>query len=224
MTRESFEKKLASEADKLKLSGARRRAYIDGPLNAVFPPQRKKKLTALLRAQANPIKKKTTNRPHQKPTITTASATGAGATATITSTDTSTDTHTSTTGNTTDTSTDTNAKNARHARGVVKRKKNPVTPANKQTQIECAMKLFKRFRLDDPQFVDELKVLFPEVAMTIGTCDGVLYTTKRNGKVEHYVHEFAQKSKPILAASWDGKQLLILGGRYDFTQDGITDY
>lgn len=104
------------------------------------------------------------------------------------------------------------------------RKKNPVTPANKQTQIECAMKLFKRFRLDDPQFVDELKVLFPEVAMTIGTCDGVLYTTKRNGKVEHYVHEFAQKSKPILAASWDGKQLLILGGRYDFTQDGITDY
>lgn len=108
----------------------------------------------------------------------------------------------------------------RKARAV---KKNPVTEANQQTMIEHAMALFQRFRLDDPKHIDDVVYKTPEVAMTIGFCDGILYTTKRNGKVERYKHEFKKSARPILASSWDGKQLVIIGGSYNFTQDGITD-
>lgn len=107
---------------------------------------------------------------------------------------------------------------------AAKRRKNPVVPATRQTQIEHAMKLYKRFRLDDPEFVDEVDHPHVEVAMVIGECDGVLYTTIRNGRKEEYIHEFAKKSKPLLVASWDGKQVLLVGGKYNFTEQGITDY
>lgn len=103
------------------------------------------------------------------------------------------------------------------------RVKNPVEPANRQTQIEHAMALFKRFRLDDPQHIDDVAFTTPTVGMVIGDCDGILYTTKRNGKVERYKHDFKKSARPLLVASWDGKQVLLVGGNYNFTQDGITD-
>lgn len=103
------------------------------------------------------------------------------------------------------------------------RRKNPVDAANKQTQIEHAMALFKRFRLDDPQHIDDVAFTTPTVGMVIGDCDGILYTTKRNGKVERYKHDFKKSARPLLVASWDGKQVLLVGGNYNFTQDGITD-
>jgi hypothetical protein len=102
-------------------------------------------------------------------------------------------------------------------------KRNPVGEPNQQTKIEQAIRLFERFRLDEPKFVDELPAPAVDVAMTIGFLDAVEYTTKRAGKVELYRHEFAKKSRPLLVASWDGAQLLILGGKYDFTKDGIID-
>lgn len=104
------------------------------------------------------------------------------------------------------------------------RKPNPVKEATREQKVQNAMRLFERFRLEEPRFVDEVDAPICDVAMVIGHCDGVLYTTVRDGKTEKYVHDFAKKSRPILAASWDGKQLFILGGRYNFTQDGITDY
>jgi hypothetical protein len=59
--------------------------------------------------------------------------------------------------------------------------------------------------------------------MLIGTCDGVLYTTSRSGKTEKYIHKFSGISRPLLASSWDGKQLYLLGGAYNFTDEGIVD-
>lgn len=103
------------------------------------------------------------------------------------------------------------------------KKINPVGVPNTQTKIEQAIRLFERFRLDEPKFVDELPAPAVDVAMTIGFLDAVEYTTKRAGKVELYRHEFAKKSRPLLVSSWDGTQLLILGGKYDFTKDGIID-
>jgi len=111
----------------------------------------------------------------------------------------------------------------RKAKKKVVRRKNPVDKANRQTQIEHAMALFKRFRLDDPQHVDDVKFSTPEVGMVIGDCDGILYTTVRNGKTERYQHDFKKSARPLLVASWDGKQVLLVGGNYNFTQDGITD-
>lgn len=57
----------------------------------------------------------------------------------------------------------------------------------------------------------------------MGRLDGVLYTAKRDGKMERYIHEFNAKSAPILAVSADGDELRILGGAYEVTERGIED-
>ena len=63
----------------------------------------------------------------------------------------------------------------------------------------------------------------PKVGLVIGKLDGVLYTTVRDGKRESYIHEFRARSRPLLAASSDGTQLRIVGGRFEFTDAGIED-
>lgn len=62
-----------------------------------------------------------------------------------------------------------------------------------------------------------------DTALLIGEMDGVLYTTIRDGKTESYIHKFSKKSRPQLAASFDGKQLYVIGGSYTFTDRGIVD-
>jgi len=59
--------------------------------------------------------------------------------------------------------------------------------------------------------------------MEIGKLDGVLYTTTHGRKTLKYIHKFTGRSRPILATSADGKRLFILGGAYNFTEDGIVD-
>jgi len=63
----------------------------------------------------------------------------------------------------------------------------------------------------------------PRVAAVVGECDGVLYTTVRDGKTESYIHRFRARDRPLLAVSPDGRQLLLIGGRYRFTEAGIVD-
>jgi len=63
-----------------------------------------------------------------------------------------------------------------------------------------------------------------DVVFRVGTVDGILYTTVRDGNTEKYIHEFKKKSRPHLAVSHDGKQLFILGGGYAFTERGIVDH
>lgn len=107
---------------------------------------------------------------------------------------------------------------------TVSRRKNPVTPATKSAKVNRAVALYERFRLENPEYVEEINLTLPDVAMVVGECDGILYTTIRDGKKEKYVHKFAAKSKPTLAASSDGKQLLLIGGHYNFTERGIVDF
>lgn len=59
--------------------------------------------------------------------------------------------------------------------------------------------------------------------LVIGELDGVMYSATRDGRREKYLHEFRRKSRPLLAVSNDGQQLGIVGGRYLFTDAGITD-
>lgn len=90
-------------------------------------------------------------------------------------------------------------------------------------KVRQAAKLFVQFRGEDPEFIES--VTFPNhpVLMLIGECDGVLYTTRRDGNLERYIHRFKRNSRPLLATSSDGKQLYLLGGAYDFTDRGIVD-
>ena len=63
----------------------------------------------------------------------------------------------------------------------------------------------------------------PQTALAIGELDGVMYTTRRDGKQEKYIHKFKKSSRPLLCASFDGKILVVLGGAYQFTKRGIVD-
>lgn len=106
-----------------------------------------------------------------------------------------------------------------------KRKTNPVSAkkVSKTHKINQSIKLFRNFRNEEPEFIDSVKMNIPDVGMVIGKLDGVMYTTTRNGETEKYLHKFTGRSRPTLCASWDGKQLIIVEGNYDFTRDGIVD-
>lgn len=90
--------------------------------------------------------------------------------------------------------------------------------------VAAGARLFGAFREENVDAVREVAFEVPEVIMEIGTLDTVEYTTRRGGNIEHYRHEFREKSRPVLAVSADGKQLMIIGGRYKFTERGIVDY
>lgn len=62
-----------------------------------------------------------------------------------------------------------------------------------------------------------------KAGLVVGDLLGVMYATTRDGKRLQYCHEFRQKSRPLLVASHDGKQIGIVGGRYQFTDRGIED-
>jgi hypothetical protein len=57
----------------------------------------------------------------------------------------------------------------------------------------------------------------------VGNILALEYETVRDGEYEKYRHAFRSKSRPLLAATFDGKQLVIVGGQYLFTERGIVD-
>lgn len=101
-----------------------------------------------------------------------------------------------------------------------KRGNNPITQTQK---INQAIQLFEDFRGHTPRNIDKIKMKMPDVALKIGQCDGILYTTTRNGKSEKFIHKFRKNSRPLLATSHDGSVLLLLGGAFAFTHRGIVD-
>lgn len=63
----------------------------------------------------------------------------------------------------------------------------------------------------------------PKVGLVIGELDGVLYTTVRDNQREKYIHRFKKRARPLLVSSFDGHQLRIVGGQFEFTEAGIED-
>ncbi len=61
------------------------------------------------------------------------------------------------------------------------------------------------------------------MGLTVGECDGILYSTVRDGNPEQYIHKFKRSARPLLVASHDGAQLALVGGDFVFTDRGITD-
>jgi hypothetical protein len=96
-------------------------------------------------------------------------------------------------------------------------------PASVATAARRAALIYERFTGHYADEARRVTVPVPKAAAEIGTCDGILYTTVRDGKTEHYKHEFAAHDKPLLAVSPDGRQLLLIGGHYRFTARGIVD-
>jgi len=100
--------------------------------------------------------------------------------------------------------------------------KNPV-PLSQHAKVKQAIELFEDFTGHTPEYLDRVKLKIPDVGLLIGDCDGILYTTVRDGKRESYVHRFRKNSRPRLIVTHDGKQLVLLGGAFQFTERGIED-
>ena len=96
-------------------------------------------------------------------------------------------------------------------------------PLSKTARVNEAADRYERFTGHDAEFVDEVPVNFPDVGFTVGKIDGIMYETVREGKTEHYCHEFKKSARPTFAVSHDGKQLLSIGGKFRFTDRGIVD-
>lgn len=110
------------------------------------------------------------------------------------------------------------------------RRKNPVPESSqsakrsRDARIKAAGDLYTRFTGHDAdEIVSVDKPVLPDVMLTVGDIDGILYTTVRDGKVEKYIHKFKKNCRPLFCVSHDGEQLFMLGGSYDFTERGIVD-
>jgi len=90
-------------------------------------------------------------------------------------------------------------------------------------QEKAARDLYRRFTGNKPVKARKVKVPHRDAMLEVGTIDGVLYTTNRDGKVEQYIHHFRRKSRPSLLVSHDGKELRSHGGRFTFTERGFVD-
>lgn len=93
--------------------------------------------------------------------------------------------------------------------------------------METAANKFEEFTGYEPGKVIETNIRTPHKGLVIGELDLIGYRVKRDGvdggRMVRYGHQFAKKSRPLLAVSDDGKQLVIVGGRYEFTEAGIED-
>lgn len=93
------------------------------------------------------------------------------------------------------------------------------------SEADRAADLIERFKGHDAEILGRIELPpIPPALAVIGECDGLLYTTVRDGQTEKYIHEFRARDKPLFAVSPDGLQIYIVGGRYLFTERGIVDW
>lgn len=111
----------------------------------------------------------------------------------------------------------------------MRKRRNPVPPASSTRDSVKAAALraarqFEDFTGHPGKTIARIeKPVYPDAVSVIGECDGVLYTTVRDGEKEAYIHRFRKTSRPLLCVSPDGKTLYLLGGAYRFTERGIVD-
>lgn len=96
-------------------------------------------------------------------------------------------------------------------------------PIQENPSIRAAVRLQKRFS-GSVGHTEKINLpALPRSAVAVGPLAVIGYLSNRDGRTALYVHRFAVDSRPHLAVSHDGKQLLILGGGYNFTERGIVD-
>lgn len=102
--------------------------------------------------------------------------------------------------------------------------KNPAKRGAMSAELQRAVKLYTDFHGEKPRILSHVKFSkIPKNILQVGKCVGIMYRAKRDGKTLNFLHQFAAHAGPILAATADGRQLLLIGGNYVFTEDGITD-
>jgi hypothetical protein len=95
-------------------------------------------------------------------------------------------------------------------------------PAPNAKEVRRAANLYEDFTGHAATEVREIPVRpLPKTALAVGRLVMVGYESNRDGKL--YKHTFRESSRPLLLAAHDGKQVVIAGGRYAFTDAGIVD-
>lgn len=89
--------------------------------------------------------------------------------------------------------------------------------------VKQAVELFESFRERKPTRIGRVTLKVPTVVAAMGYVEGIDYRTTHGKKTELYHHDFAPGSRPLLAVSADGRQILLMGGRYKWTERGIVD-
>ena len=90
-------------------------------------------------------------------------------------------------------------------------------------EMARAARLYEGFREKTPKRIKRVEFAPPRIAVDIGYVEYIGYRTTHGKKLTLYQHDFAPGSRPLLCVSPDGRQLLLLGGRYKFTDRGIVD-
>lgn len=96
-------------------------------------------------------------------------------------------------------------------------------PRSSRARQKMAARAYEEFTGHDAD--ESVIVEIPEVgeAWVLGELTEVRYRTVRDGEEEFYKHPFRPESRPLLAVSHDGEQLLIVGGNYKVLDTGIND-
>jgi hypothetical protein len=111
----------------------------------------------------------------------------------------------------------------RKPRYVAKAKRRVVKRNPTGRDYRKAVRLYSDFHGENPRHEEDWTVVVPGTALEVGKVTGILYKTRVDGRQQEFMHEFTGNSRPTLAASSDGRQLLLLGGDYKFTDRGIVD-
>lgn len=87
-------------------------------------------------------------------------------------------------------------------------------------KVAQAAKLSRAFHGKKPDRIVRAKAPRVTVTMALGKLLGVIYEVPDGTQ---YLHEFRGQARPTLAATHDGRQLIVQGGRYRMTGRGIVD-
>lgn len=96
-------------------------------------------------------------------------------------------------------------------------------PSPPNREIEQAARLFKRFTGRPADRIDKIPLQpLPKTGLAFGEMVEIGYISYRDGLP--YRHSFRPlRSRPLLVSTHDGKQVLLIGGSYAFTERGIVN-
>ena len=92
------------------------------------------------------------------------------------------------------------------------------------TAAQQAARRYERFTGETAQNLGKVSIpSLPKAVSCMGVCAFIGYDTFRDGKPEKFIHKFKPADAPMVCVTPDGRQILLIGGRYRWTDRGIVD-
>ena len=85
------------------------------------------------------------------------------------------------------------------------------------------MRALENFTGETPEYLEAWELPNASAGWALGPIAEINYIATRDGETFEYSHRFKDSSRPLLIASADGDELIILGGGYSVTDRGIED-